>query len=93
LSELVTPVLGHSGLNDAERSVLIQLAVEAVAIRDDVPRQDARDLLDQMASHGRAYLVGDDDCAAVLVDGEPVVALRRASLRDTVDPGHLDGRA
>jgi hypothetical protein len=93
VSELATPISGHSGLSDAERSVLLQLAVEAVAIRDDVPRQDARDLLDQMAEHGRAYLVGDEDCAAVLVDGEPVVALRRASLRDTCDPERRYGRA
>jgi hypothetical protein len=80
-SQLTRPVYGDAGLSDAERAVVLQLAVEGVAAAAGVSPLAAAVALDEAAGRGAAHLVGDADRVAVEVDGEPLVTVSRDWLR------------
>lgn len=85
MSEFVRAAAGApSNLTDAERAVLLQLAVHNAATLDGISRQAAADQLDRAAECGDAHLVGDDEHVTVTVAGRALVAITRQSLRELV---------
>ena len=86
-SQFATPVLGSSGLSDAERAAVIRMAVAVVAAAEDLPPEDAADVLDRAAETGHAHLAGDDRSVALTLDGEVLLAVDRDELRAAVAAG------
>jgi hypothetical protein len=83
LSTLITAAHGAaSGLTDRERELLLGDAIDAVACRHDLDWKAAALLLDEAADRGHAHLIGDAERVAVVVDGQVVVELTRAELRE-----------
>jgi hypothetical protein len=82
MSEFVSAVAGApSNLTDAERAVLLQLAVHNAATLDGISQQAAADLLDRAAATGDAHLAGDAEHVTVTVAGRALVAISREDLR------------
>jgi hypothetical protein len=84
VSKFVSAVAGApSNLTDAERAVLLQLAVVNVAALHGISREAAADQLDRAAERGEVLLVGDADHVTVIVAGRELVAINREDLRRT----------
>ena len=86
-SEYVTEASGWpSGLTDAERQVLVAGAVDSVADRLGVDREEAAELLDNTAAEGEVSITGDRRIVGVAINGVLLFHCRRADLRAHCHP-------
>jgi hypothetical protein len=86
-SEYVTDASGWpSGLTDAERQVLVAGAVDSVADRLGVDREEAAELLDNTAAEGEVSITGDRYVVGVAINGVLLFHCRRVELRAYCHP-------
>jgi len=75
MSEFVSAATAASGLSDPQQRMLLSMAADTIARRDNVTAKAAAEKLHQAAATGAVQIVGDRDHVAVHVDGQPVVQL------------------
>ncbi len=96
MSKYISAAYGPpSGLTDAERSLLVYLAVQSAAANFGIGEQDAADLLDAAAARGEMRIRGDQRRSYVIHQGTHemtvLVCAERAALRRLAHPtGQLD---